>query len=269
MDFSQKRLLGQTGLEVGRLGVAGSYGGPAEAFEEAFERGCNYFYWSTPRKKGMRQAIRNICDKGKREELVIVIQSYSRSAFFMEYFLKKGLKDLGLEYVDVLLLGWHNKMPSRRILNKAQELRERGLCRFLGMSGHNRKFFPEIQKQGIFDLFHVRYNAAHRGSEKETFEKMDREKRPGIATYTATRWGHLLNPKKMPKGVLPPSASDCYRFVLSNPSVDVCMCGPRNTIQMKEALNTLELGPLNQDEIERMKFVGDHVHKKSVSFFNF
>jgi hypothetical protein len=36
--------LGKTGLKVGRLGVSAGYGAPAEAFEDAFEKGCNYFY---------------------------------------------------------------------------------------------------------------------------------------------------------------------------------------------------------------------------------
>ncbi|MFH2218623.1 MAG: hypothetical protein ABII68_03040 [Pseudomonadota bacterium] len=34
----QKGILGRTGLDIGRLGLAASYGAPAEAFEEAFER---------------------------------------------------------------------------------------------------------------------------------------------------------------------------------------------------------------------------------------
>jgi len=60
MDLSKPRILGKTGLKAGRLGVGAGYGAPATAFEEAFERGCNYFYW-TSRKAGMRQAIMNIC----------------------------------------------------------------------------------------------------------------------------------------------------------------------------------------------------------------
>lgn len=266
MDFSERRSLGQTGLKVGRLGVAGSYGGPTDAFEEAFDSGCNYFYWSSPRKSGMRKAIRSICNRGKRDELVIVIQSYSRVAALMETFLKKGLNDLGLDHVDVLLLGWHGNRPSQRLIDKALALKEKGMCRFLGMSGHNRKFFPEMAKEGVFDLFHIRYNAAHRGAEKEAFDPLKDTVRPGIVTYTATRWGRLLNPKKMPPGQLSPKASDCYRFVLSHPMVDVCMCGPRNKEQMKEALRTLELGTLGPDDMERMKKIGDYVHDKTMKF---
>ena len=50
MDEHKFRILGRTGLEVGRLGVACSYGAPTAAFEEAFEQGVNYFYWGSMRK---------------------------------------------------------------------------------------------------------------------------------------------------------------------------------------------------------------------------
>ena len=43
MDENRFRILGRTGLKVGRLGVACSYGAPTAAFEEAFEQGVNYF----------------------------------------------------------------------------------------------------------------------------------------------------------------------------------------------------------------------------------
>jgi predicted aldo/keto reductase-like oxidoreductase len=62
-------------------------------------------------------------------------------------------------------------------------------------------------------------------------------------------------------------ASDCYRFALSIPAEDVCMCRPKDTAQMKEALRTLELGPLNREEVERMRKIGDYVHAHTRKFF--
>ncbi len=265
--FAEPRILGRTDLKVGRLGVAASYGAPANAFEAAFERGCNYFYWGSQRKVGMRQAIKNICSRGNRDQLVIVIQSYSRSALLMELYYRRALKSLGLDYADVLLLGWYNKKPAQRILDKALEMKDRGIFRFLGLSGHNRSLFPKLAKDGLFDLFHIRYNAAHRGAENEIFMHLKGNARPGIVTYTATRWGQLLNPQKTPPGETPPSGSDCYRFVLSHSAVDVCMSGPKDVSQMMEALRSLELGTLSADELERMRRIGDHVRKKSFKFF--
>ena len=266
MDFSQPRILGQTGLKVGRLGVGAGYGAPTAAIEEAFDKGCNYFYW-TSRKPGMGQAVKNICRQGKRNQLIVVVQSYSRSSFLLEVTLKKALKSLLVDHVDVLILGWYNKSPSTRIIEKALDLKEKGFCRYLGLSGHNQSLFPELAKNGIFDLFHIRYNAAHRGAEKETFPYLEKENGSGIVSYTATRWGQLLNPKKMIAGFAPPSATDCYRFVLSNPAVDICLCGPKNTEQMREALKAIELGPLSQKEMERMRTIGDYVREKTGKFF--
>jgi len=260
MAFAVNRILGRTGLRVGPLGVAASFGAPASAFEEAYERGCNYFYWGSIRKKGMRDAIRNLCGQGKREDLVIVVQSYSRSVSLMQAFLERALKSLALDHADILLLGWHNKVPAKRIIDKAVAMKEKGRFRFLGLSGHNRSLFPRLAESGIFDLFHVRYNAAHRGAEQEIFPHIQGEARPGTVSYTATRWGQLL-------GEGPPSASDCYRFVLSNPEVDVCVCGPKDQAQMREGLRTLELGPLNPEELGRMRKIGDYVHTHCAKFF--
>ncbi len=53
MNFLEPTILGRTGLKVRRLGMGSSYGAPAAAYEEAFERGCNYFYWGALRRGGM------------------------------------------------------------------------------------------------------------------------------------------------------------------------------------------------------------------------
>ena len=49
MIAENTRILGRTGLKVGRLGVSASYGAPTRSFEEAFEKSCNYFYWGSMR----------------------------------------------------------------------------------------------------------------------------------------------------------------------------------------------------------------------------
>lgn len=261
------RPLGDTGLTVGRLGVAGGYGAPAHAFEMAFEHGCNYFYWSSPRKKGMGEAIRNICRQGKRDELIIVLQSYSRSPLLMELFFRRGLKAIGQDSADIMLLGWHNRPPSARILDRALKMQEQGLFHHLAISSHNRRLFPQLAAEGYYDVFHFRYNAAHRGAEEDIFPQLDTPYRPGTVSYTATCWGQLLDPKRMPAGEPPLAASDCYRFVMDNPLVDVCMCGPQDTLQMQEALTSLSKGPLRGTEMDRIKRLGDHLAKHGRLFW--
>jgi predicted aldo/keto reductase-like oxidoreductase len=262
MDLTEERILGQSGLAVGRLGVSCGYGAPTEAFEEAFERGCNYFYWGSLRRRSMAKAIKNISAQGNRDKLVVVIQVYNRIASMLHGSVERGLHKADLDYADVLLLGWHNSLPSQRLLEAAQKLREQGKVRFLAMSGHHRPAFPVVTEKGIFDILHIRYNAVHRGAEVDVFPKLPRESRPGIVTYTATCWRKLLNPKKTPRDEKTPSGPDCYRFVLSNPDVDVCMTGPRDRAQMQETLKGLTLGSLNNEEMDWMRRVGDRVRGK-------
>ena len=93
---------------------------------------------------------------------------------------------------------------------------------------------------------------------------------PGIVSFTNTRWGDLLKEKNMPPGFSPPSASDCYRFALSDPHVDVAICGPKNDGEMEVALAVLKAGPMDEEELQSMRRIGDHVHgiKSIMSFLS-
>jgi aryl-alcohol dehydrogenase-like predicted oxidoreductase len=242
--------------------VSCGYGAPTAAFEEAFEKGCNYFYFGSLRRQNMADAIKNISARGQRHNLVVVVQVYNRIASMMAGSVERGLRKTGLHYADVLLLGWHNSLPSQRLLEAARKLKESGKVKVLAMSGHRRGAFPVVAQEEIFDIFHIRYNAAHRGAESDVFPRLLRVDRPGIVIYTATCWRKLLKPENTPPGKKTPRGSDCYRFVLSNPEVDVCMTGPSSREQMQEALKALELGPLTEDEMAWMKRVGDRVRGK-------
>ena len=265
MKLSEKRVLGKTGLKVNPLGIASSYGAPAEAFEEAFERGCNYFVWNTfmkGRSPRMREAIRNIVKAGKRDQLIIAMHSYGHNALMNQYFINRSLKQLGVDYIDVMLLGYYSWKPAKAVINSALKLKEKGIVRFIGMTGHNRALFPILDKKNIFDVFHIRYNAVHRGAENDVFPHLQTENRTGIVTFTATSWGQLLDQKRMQEGETAPTSTDCYRFVLSNPAVDLCLTAPKTVEQMRENLKVLKLGPMNEDELTRMRKIGDYLYRK-------
>ncbi len=265
MDFNNPVSLGKTSLKVGRLGIASSYRAPAEAFEEAFERGCNYFVWNSfirGRSKEMKKAIRNIVKNGHRDKLVIAMHSYGHDAFINRYYLYKSLKALGVDCIDVMLLGYYSNKPGKNVLNGALKLKEKGITRFIGVTGHNRKLFPRLDEQGDLDVFHVRYNAVNRGAETDVFPHLKEKNRMGVVVFTATRWGQLLKQKRMPEGERALTAPECYRFVLSNPHVDVCMSGPSTLEQMRENLTVLDQGPLSEEEMMRIKKIGDFLYKK-------
>jgi len=263
MTFNERVPLGRTGLKVCRLGMASGYWAPPKAIEEAFERGCNYMTWGTFIKgysPHLREALRNIVAKGQRDRLVLAMFSYAHQSFLTEHFLTKGLKTAGLDHADALILGHFARPPSARIVEGAVKLKQKGLVRFIGLSSHNRLLFPRLRDDAIFDIFHLRYNAAHRGAENEVFPFLSEDNRPGVVSFTATAWGKLTNFKKMPYGERAPSAADCYRFVLSHPTVDVCMTGAKTVGQMRQNLAILEQGPMTNAELARMRRIGDHIY---------
>ena len=263
MNFHDPVILGRTGLKVGRLGISSSYGAPAEAFAEAFERGCNYFTYGTFIRGGspeMRNAVKNIVSKGQRDKLVIAVFSYAYLPILTKRFFPGDLKKLGIDYADILVLGNYRSLPGKRMLEMANQLKEKGLVRFIGLSGHKRKLFPVLAEKKLVDVFHVRYNAVNRGAEKDVFPFVVGEDRPGIVSFTATRWGKLIHPKNLPEGKKAPSATDAYRFVLSNPSVDICMVGTNSLQQMREDLKVLDLGPLSQNEMNEIKSIGEYLY---------
>lgn len=256
----QTRTLGRTGLDVGRLGMAASFGVPAAAVERAFERGVNYLYWGTFRRGAFGQALRNL--KPRRDKMVLVLQSYSRVAALMTPSVEIALKRLGFDHADVLLLGLWNKKPPQRILDVCAKLRQRGVVRHIAISTHHRPLVAELAADPGVGIVHVRYNAVHKGAEREVFPLLENGSRPGVVAFTATSWKQLLNPKRMPPGERVPTATDCYRFVLSNPAVDVCMTGPADESQANDALRSIDLGPMSPEELAWMRRVGDFIHKQ-------
>jgi aryl-alcohol dehydrogenase-like predicted oxidoreductase len=257
----ERRILGRTDLEAGRLGMAASYGIPTAAVERAFERGVNYLYWGSFRRGPFGQALRNL--QAQRERMVLVLQSYSRMASLMAPSVEMALRRLRFDFADVLLLGLWGAKPPGRILEASRKLKERGLIRHIAISTHHRPLVSELAADPTFGIVHLRYNAVHKGAEREVFPLLaGNGNNPGLVAFTATSWRQLLDPKRMPPGEQVPTAADCYRFVLSNPAVDVCLTGPSNEAQASEALRSVELGPMNGEELAWMRRVGDFIHKR-------
>ncbi|MCH7867655.1 MAG: hypothetical protein IH881_08140 [Myxococcales bacterium] len=265
--FPERTTLGRSGLRVSKLGLGSSFGAPAASYLEAFERGVNYFYWGSYRRSLMATAIREI-SRQKREEISVVLQSYSRWGWHLNRSVESAIRKLGIDHGDVLLLGWYNSPPPRSVVDAALELKHRERIRSIAISSHRRRFFPTLLEDDTYSIWHVRYNAVHRGAENDVFpvlEAKPEDERPGVVTYTTTSWGQLCDAAKTPPGERTPTGTDCYRFAISNPDVDLCLAGPDNAAQMREALAALELGPMDAEEQAWMRRVGDYIYGKDAT----
>jgi len=119
---------------------------------------------------------------------------------------------------------------------------------------------------GELDALMVRYNAAHRGAEREVFPVTQARGLPVIA-YTALRWGALARKTPDdPPGFVVPRAAEWYRFVLASPAVAVTLCAPRSRAELDEDLAVLAAPPLEPGEIERLAAHGARVRQHAGNF---
>ena len=268
MDFKERVPFGRTGLMISRLGLAQGYGVPTAAIEKAFhEYGINYLYVSPLLNlRSMVLAVRSLAPS-HRDQLCIVLARPFFGGFGasrLERFVERWLKKLGLEWADLLFQDVRKPL-SQKVTDRVLQLRESGRIRFLGVSSHNRPLLGMIARGATddpVDFFHVRYNAVHTGAEHDVFPHLLPENRPGVGVYTATCWRKLLKPTRMPAGESPLTAADCYRFVLSHPDVNVCLTAPSTAARMEENLNALDAGPPDEDEMARVRRIGDHIYGK-------
>ncbi len=256
-----KTELGATGLKISRIGLGSAYGLSQSDVEYAHERGLNFYMWGSVRRPAFGRGVRAICQKD-RDCAVVALQTYDRSKILMKPMLCKGLRELRIDYADILILSWWNKMPSERIKDAARRLKDQGLVKHIAVSCHERTTFEHFINDPYFEAIWVRYNAAHPGAETDTFPHLG-DSGTGVVGYTGTRWASLLKPELTPPGDQTPRGSDCYRFQLNNPHVHAAISGPANRLQLDEAMAALDRGPLSAEEDEWIRRVGRHVKLKT------
>ena len=251
---------------VSRMGLASGYGVPAVAIEKAFhEYGINYLYISPfINLRNMVQAIRNLAPQHRDELCIVLARPFlpGFGGFRLESFVERWLKKLNLEWTDLLFQDVR-KPPSQKFLDRVRFLTDSGKVRLLGLSSHERPLLGKIARGAVqvpADFLHVRYNAVHTGAEQDVFPHLPQEDRPGIVIFTATCWRKLLKPKRMPAGERPLTAAECYRFVLSHPDVNVCVTAPSTAARMEDNLKALEAGPLDREEMARVRRIGKHIY---------
>ncbi|MER2560981.1 MAG: aldo/keto reductase [Myxococcaceae bacterium] len=243
-----------------RMGLALNFGLDANGLNAAIDRGITYFFFQKL-KTGYAVPVLKQAFKANREKFIL---AGGPSLAFFGGSVRRGceslLKTFGTDYIDVFQLFWLSKMSAWTpgTIEALVKLKEEGKVRSIGVSIHDRPRAGKMAEDSPLDLFMLRYNAAHPGAEKDIFPHLEKRK-PSVVAYTATSWRKLLT---APKGWTGPTmtAGDCYRFCLSNPSVDVVLMGPSNQQQLDENLKAVDKGPLSDDELKWMREYGRLAH---------
>ena len=270
---------GYFGKPVCRFGLA-TRGDAALVTDDvlhALDRGVNFLNWpgEADAPGGADAISRVVAGLGtQRDSVVVCAQFGARAASEAALELRSILDTLGTDYVDALTLyyverqaEWNALAAPRGALPYLRDAQRDGAVRRIGITSHQRTLAAQIARSGLVDLLMERYNAAHRGAEREVFPVTDALGIPVIA-YTATRWGALMRPTRDdPPGFDVPPAPQWYRFVLQSPSVSVVLAAPHSRDELDEDLTVLEAaGPFDAADYGRLAEHGDRVRRHAGGF---
>ena len=262
-----------------RLGLAsrGQTGVTPDDVLYAIERGVNFLNWpgEADSPGGADPLSDAVAALGpRRESLVVCVQFGARTAVDAASELASILSTLRTDHIDVLTFyyveqqeEWEQLASPGGALEYCRAARRDGVIRRLGITSHQRPLAARIIRTRLIDMLMIRYNAAHRGAERDLFPVADAQQIPVVA-YTALRWGALLRSTASdPPGFIVPSAPDWYRFVLQSPSVAVVLAAPNNRAELEQDLQVLRAdAPLSAAEYALMAEHGERVRRHAGSF---
>jgi len=260
--------------EVCRLGLAtrGNTHLAVEDVEAALERGVNYLNWCG-HPDGLSRAVARL--GSARRQVVIAAQFEARSASDAEREFDRMLGELKLDWIDVLTLyyvesqsEWDEIVAPGGAWEYLARQKRRGRLKVIGLTSHQREPAARWAQTGKLDLLMVRYNAAHRGAERDVFPVTQARKIP-VITFTGLRWKALMGPTpEDPPGFTPPSAVECYRFCLAQPAVSVALAAPGNRAELDQDLELLnDWRPPSDEQRELLLSHGERVRKHAGTFW--
>ncbi len=301
-DLPFYRKLGRTDLTVSCLGLGGGGHISSEDTLYAFDKGINYFFYSSDLHhylySSMGDALRKLCGRGSsvREKVVLATVTYVlKSPESIMSALVDQLVDLKMDYVDIFFWGWIGSKDAtaiqdclsvsddlrgpnavyqravERMFGTSERLKKMGIVRYVGASFHDLDLAAQWLDSPLLDVVMVRHNIAHRTAQQTVFANLDAQnpQRPGIVTFkSAGMYGPLWQPpRNLPANCWQPTVPDLYRYSLSQNCVDVALAGWRNRQEVDAAINNVIKGKLTPEEIDYLNLYGD-LHRNRLSIQN-
>jgi aryl-alcohol dehydrogenase-like predicted oxidoreductase len=255
--------LGSKGQKIHRLGLSASHWPGKKTIYRALDEGLNFFFFFRIDRQ-MIAVLKDVFRQG-RDNFAVATGAFNvrLGRPNLRRVLERRLRQLKTDCLDIFLFLAVMKPEHFRddVKEDLLRLKEEGKIKAVGISTHDRLLAGELAKERALDVLMIRYNAAHRGAEQDIFPFLH-ERRPVIVSYTATRWGHLIErPRDWPKDGSVPTAGLCYRYVLSNPHIHVCLTAPSTLEQFDSNLTEIRKGPLSEEEMTFMNDFGSAVYR--------
>ena len=252
---------------ITRLGLATRGGNrlSPDDVASAVSRGVNYLNWCG-HEDGLSRYLRE-CGSA-RDELVVGAQLKARSADHAKRELDSIRESVGGRLDIATFYYIESEEEWREIIGSGGAWEALQGEVLIGLTTHQRSLGTRRVGEGRLDLLMLRYNAAHRGAERDVFPVTDKMGVPTVC-FTGLRWRKLLEATPNdPPGFSPPGAVDCYRFCLSNPSARIVLTAPKIRRELDESLRLLDdWRAMTADELESIREHGDRVRRTAGEFW--
>lgn len=243
----QRRILGQTNLEVSVIGFGGipiqrvDEKIALELLKEANNQGINFI--DTARGYNESESlIGETLEKIGREKFILATKSMQRSYNGMLEDINISLKNLRTDYIDLYQL--HN-IRSLDELEKAlnedgalralKEAKNKGIIKHIGITGHNPDILDKALDTEEFATIQCPYNPVEQQA-TDLFKKASRMN-VGVIVMKPLAGGAIT------KGEL------SLRFIVDNPNISVVIPGMESTDQIKLNAETgINIRKLTGDE---------------------
>ncbi len=246
------------------LGLAAYAGQSPECVRVAQRGGVNFFFFYSlghdSHIEGLLPLLRQ-----RRDDVIVATGSGSRSPKGLERARRALCRRLGVETLDIFFAEYIDPpdhlgkvFDPGGVLDVLCAWRREGSIRYVGASSHDRALAVRLLEDGRIDVLMHRLNMAHRRAFDVVLPTAVAQGIPVVA-FTATRWRTLLRGHPNWTGPVP-TASDCYRYCLTAPAVEVVLSAPTTSIQATENLAVLRGEALDKDAVATWEAYGDLVY---------
>lgn len=242
--------LGNTGIRLSRLGIGtGTIGGSRQSnqtrlgletfsglMQHAFERGITYF--DAADSYGSHTFIQHVLKEIPRDRVTILSKVGGRSRNGAEKDIKRFLKELGTDYIDILLLhcmtqpDWPKRMASN--MDALSAAKQNKVVRAVGVSCHSVEALEAAAESPWADVVLARIN--HDG------EKMDAKPEvvvPVLRKIHDAGKG-VLGMKIAGEGRLVDQLDKSLEYVLKLDCVDAMTIGFEKTAEVDDTISRME-----------------------------
>ncbi len=303
-----KIVLGQTGLSVSRIAFGGLFVASfAAEFEQAkkavyraLDLGINYI--DTAPGYGNSEEVLGKALKGVRTPVVLSTKIGGRPDPFrpqdkacLRASVEESLRLLGRETIDILMIhepdrpgqyDWWTDMREVEgpVLEVIDELKRKGLIRYVGLGGTTCSELAHLCRSGKFDLVLTAFNYSLLWREAAN-EVLPAAKRGGLGVIAGSPLQQGVLAKKYETAINDPKVywlsearreqfralyrltGECglplpelaIRFVLSHPDIHCVLMGARSVAEVEQNVAATEKGPLPADVLRQLDRIAAQV----------